>query len=117
MKFGDITITEWNYASDLPSELYKINAGYFIYAYYDKPTGTFFRPVMVNVSDLLLAIVNRKIRYGEPTKNEKDQSFLPFQYDELKKLNLVRFYRHKVSSSAYATTTVGTNLVPTPRLL
>lgn len=62
-KYEDLTITEWNHASDLPSELYKINAGYFLYAYYDEENDLFLHPIMINVADLLYALTQNSIIY------------------------------------------------------
>jgi len=44
-RFRDVTITEWNPASNLPSELYKITADLFVYGYYSRPftVGTFLK--------------------------------------------------------------------------
>ena len=116
MTFNDITITEWNHASDLPSELYKISAGYFIYAYYDDPTDTFFRPIMVNTSDLLLAIVKNRITpgYGE---NKKNQTFVTFTYGRLVTSGLVVFYDDRVPGDHHRTQPVVTTVGTTPHLM
>jgi len=115
-KYTDVTITEWNHASNLPSELFKIRAGYFIYAYYDPAIDTFFKPIMVNVPKLLLTIVHDEIPWDRDY-NPKQQSFLGFPYDELKSLGLDDFYKDEVSLSDYTPFDVVTELVTTPRLM
>lgn len=96
MRYGDITITEWNHRSGQPSELYKMTGGFFVYAYYDEVTGIFWRPVMVNVPGVLLSIVARDISCAKLGKNPKEQTFLPITYTLLEELGLVVFYRDSV---------------------
>lgn len=95
--FNDITITEWNKASGLPSEFYKINAGYFLYAYYDETNGSFVKPIMFNVSDLLLALCHNSLLIGRG-ENKKQQTFLTIRYPALKDAGVVKFYREVVKN-------------------
>ena len=115
MTFGDITITEWNHASNLPSELYKMTGGFFLYAYYEESDEVFWRPILVNVPGVLLALVARDIPCSKLRENPKRQTFLPITYDLLKELGVVAFYRERVSASYYTTRDVVTKLVTTPR--
>jgi hypothetical protein len=41
-EFQDLTLTEWNGNSNLPSELYKIRAGMFLYGYYSEEDRRYF---------------------------------------------------------------------------
>jgi len=91
VKYKDLTITEWNHASNLPSELYKINAGIFLYGYYDENEKRFIDAIAINVTDLLLVIAREKI-YFTPKLNKKQQSFLAFSFASLKKSGVVVFW-------------------------
>lgn len=81
-KYKDLTITEWNNASDLPSELYKINAGIFLYGYYDEVGNGFIDAIAINVTALLLMIARGQMSYSSE-RNRKQQSFLAFKFDAL----------------------------------
>jgi hypothetical protein len=87
-RYRDITVTEWNYASNLPSELYKINAGLFLYGYYDDKKQLFLDAICLHTSCLLYAIVRHQISFGRK-RNPKQQSFLTFGFDDLKDANTV----------------------------
>ncbi len=81
-KYQDLTITEWNHVSGMPSELYKINAGLFLYGYYDMNRKVFVDAICVTVPDLLLAIVTDEIKY-EKRRNKKQQTFFTFKFEDL----------------------------------
>lgn len=89
----DITITEWNNNSNRPSELYKIQANLFLYAYYGM--GTFVDSICVNVTDLLMALVQKTIEFGVRPNTRSNQTFLTLGFDALHKAGLV-VYRQKV---------------------
>ena len=98
-KYRDLTITEWNNASDLPSELYKINAGIFLYGYYDESSNGFLDVIAVNVTDLLLMIARDQIHYSSE-RNKKQQDFLGFKFDDLKQARVVIFWLNEQSKVA-----------------
>src|SRR6266571_6103264 len=56
MHWGDITITEWNLASDTPSELHKLAAQLFVYGFYDLAKDTVIAAIAVDVVDIQLAL-------------------------------------------------------------
>jgi hypothetical protein len=87
-KYKDLTITEWNNASNLPSELYKINAGIFLYGYFDENSDRFLDAIAINVTDLLLVITRQKIKF-DFQMNKKQQSFFAFSFDDLKSSGVV----------------------------
>ena len=89
-KYQDVTITEWNGASGLPSELYKIKAGYFVYGYYDDRQDLFTDAIAISVPDLQLRIIRGEIKYGRGV-NKKQQSFFTFGFNELHRCNLIRY--------------------------
>lgn len=88
-KYADITITEWNYASNVPSELYKLNAGIFLYGYFDKESGTFIDWIACNTTDLMVAITQNRIGWTMEKNNRSNQSFAAIKFEDLKKSSLV----------------------------
>jgi hypothetical protein len=100
MRYQDLTVTEWNHSSNLPSELYKIKAGLFLYGYYDEIKHLFGDAICVNVEGLKYALVTSNIIY-ERRRNPKRQSFLCFKFTHLTQAGIV-IYRE---SKSYATTT------------
>jgi hypothetical protein len=89
-KYKDLTVTEWNNASETPSELYKINAGIFLYGYYDEGAGSFVDAIAISVTDLLLMLAREQINYSSEY-NRKKQDFLAFRFDDLKTARVVIF--------------------------
>jgi len=93
-KYQDMTVTEWNHASNLPSELYKINAGLFVYGYFDERRGDFADAIVIGVTDMLLAMATRRLRY-ERRWNKKMQSFLALRFEDMEQAGIVRFWLSK----------------------
>jgi hypothetical protein len=91
-KYKDLTITEWNNASNMPSELYKINAGLFVYGYFDETENIFTDAIVISVTDLLLAISRGLINYSTEY-NKKCQYFLGFKFDHLEKAGVVVYWK------------------------
>ncbi len=81
-KYRDITITEWNEASDLKSELYKIQSDYFLYGYFNENTGCFGEAILVDVPFLKTGIINNTLVW-EGKKNKKGQRFICIKFDNL----------------------------------
>lgn len=102
-KYQDMTVTEWNHASNLPSELYKINAGLFVYGYFDEHCGEFLDAIAIGVTDMLLAIATRRLRY-ERRWNKKMQTFLTLRFSDMEEAGIVRYRfdtrRQRAASSA-----------------
>lgn len=81
----DVTITEWNHNSNLPSELYKLNAGIFVYGYANnsiEPTD-FLEAYAVNTTRVLYLIATGQIYYIYGM-NKKNQSFIGLQLKDLR---------------------------------
>lgn len=85
--YSDITITEWNHASNQPSELYKIKSGIFVYGYYDETNGCFPDVIAVDVAAFLLAF-SRKLPYTK-RQNKKGQDFICVTFADLHEANVV----------------------------
>lgn len=81
-KWRDITITEWNNTSNTPSELYKIRAGLFVYAYYDDNADTFFDVTIAHVSMLIQCIHTGKLPISRQ-RNAKNQDFIGVKIDDM----------------------------------
>lgn len=89
MKYGDITVTEWNLASNQPSELHKLSAQMFVYGFYDETADHILLAVAVDVGFLQWALAHDEIRYVRQKRG--DQSFLGFQFRDLQALGAVLF--------------------------
>lgn len=93
--FRDVTITEWNHASDRPSELYKIKSGIFVYGYYDDTRGVFGEVIAVDVTAFLVAMTAGRLPYGR-NQNKKRQDFICVTFDALHEANLVVWHSNTV---------------------
>ena len=80
--YKDITLTEWNHESNLPSEFYKIKSGIFLYGYFCEISGQFGEVIAVNVTAFLMAMATGSIAYGK-NQNKKRQDFLYVSFDAL----------------------------------
>ena len=96
--YRDITITEWNGASNLPSELYKISAGLFVYGYYDAERNRFIDAIAFHVSALLHRMVTNSIAYRR-NKNNKQQDFLSFTFTDLAAANCVAWWQNSTGNN------------------
>lgn len=89
--FQDLTITEWNNASDSASELYKAGlCGYFLYGYYDERQNIFVDALIVSMAETLRALVTGKLGCIKET-NEKQQDFFCLKFVELERCGLVKW--------------------------
>ena len=89
MHWGDITVTEWNLASDQPSELHKLGAQMFVYGFYDDERDRICLAVAVDVGLMQWALANGELGYER--RRRGDQSFLGIKYTALKELGAVLF--------------------------
>lgn len=91
-KNRDITLTEYNYESGVISEVFAIEAMYFVYAYYNHKTDSFGESIIINIAKLLRDVVNDKIKFTRKM-NKKKQSFLCFDFDDLIKSGISEFHQ------------------------
>lgn len=89
LRFGDITVTEWNSASAQPSELHKLGAHVFVYGFYDEPADQILLGVAVDVLTVLHALALGRITYRRQSR--LDQTFLGFGIRDLRQLGAVVF--------------------------
>lgn len=88
MRHGDITVTEWNLDTNLPSELHKLGAHLFVYGFYDKEADQIAAAIAASVPHMLRGLLN-----GTPyrRRNRGDQSFVALQLEHLKKTHAILY--------------------------
>lgn len=91
-QFDDVTVTEWNHNSNLPSELYKIKAGLFLYGKYDEQFDRFTEATAFSVCPMLLHIATGKLAF-ERRRNRKNQTFICIKRAALDNLGLIHFHQ------------------------
>jgi len=101
----DVTITVWNYASNLPSELYKLNAGIFVYGYANdsyNPTDL-LEAYAIDTTRVLYLLSINKIAHSIQ-KNKKNQSFIGIKMDTLRHTGcmMVEYYCAPVKKELYS---------------
>ena len=96
--FKDITLTEWNNKSNTPSEVYKIQAWFFVYGFYDERLNQFSSVYILNVPQLFLAHDLGYIDKLSEQTNRRNQSFWPFDVEELKKHGIIVFQYERNSA-------------------
>lgn len=89
MSWGDVTVTEWNVASDTPSELHKLGAHLFVYGFYDKAGDRIVEAVCINVAGMLLALALGKLPYKPRLTAGRDQTFVPFTVRDLENVGAI----------------------------
>ena len=94
-RYRDITITEWNHASNQKSELYKLKAGIFLYGYYDEDRGTFGEVIAVNTSALLHAITTGRMKLPVEENRRTKQTFVCLKFDALHAAGVVMWHSKK----------------------
>jgi hypothetical protein len=86
----DLTVTLFNLASGELGELSKLVANLFVYGYCDFETMRLLEVIVVNCNKLRDCILDRSLRPKKiPTNKRSNQPLLPFDFDDLKRLNLV----------------------------
>ena len=92
--FRDVTITEWNHASNQKSELYKLKAGVFLYGYFDATCQSFGEVIAINTSSLLMAICSGGVQYTKHINQRSRQSFLCIKFDALHQAGVVVWHKN-----------------------
>ena len=88
-RYKDITITEWNHKTNVKSELYKLNAGIFLYGYFDDNLEVFDDWIAVNTTSLLHRLVVRKPKIKLEFNPRSNQSFYCLEFEHLEKAGVV----------------------------
>lgn len=85
----DLTVTEHNRSSDLPSELYKTASGIFVYGYYDEKENRFGEVVIADTAKLLLFLARNEIRGNKGYNPRSNQDFLGFPFGSLARCGVI----------------------------
>lgn len=91
--YNDLTITEWNGTTNLPSELYKCKAQYFVYGYFSEETGAFEDALVVEVARMLRGICTRELPFVQEI-NKKQQSFIAVKFEDLQAYGAVMYWQN-----------------------
>lgn len=79
----NITITEFNESTGLPSEMYKMVAQWFVGAFASEDAQVLTEGVIVSVPDLRRAMRAGRIRWDCEKFNDKGQPFIRLTFDDL----------------------------------
>jgi hypothetical protein len=90
-RFGDVTITEWNLATNQPSELHKLGAQMFVYGFYDEKRDKILYAAAVDVAFMQYALAHGDIDFIR--KPRGDQSFIGLHISALRAIGAVMFER------------------------
>ena len=96
-QFRDITVTEWNHSSNLPSELYKIKSSLFVYGYFNPVSLSFGEVVAVDTAKLMLMITRGSIAFNVQHNPRSKQDFVCLTFDVLHDHGLILFH-HRADS-------------------
>jgi len=89
MRYGDITVTEWNTATAQPSELHKFGAHIFVYGFYDERRDRVLAAAAVDVVTVLRSLALGTLAYRRESR--LDQTFLGFGLRDLQRIGAVVF--------------------------
>lgn len=89
VKYQDITITEWNNATNLKSELFKLNAGIFVYGYFDIENKNMIDWIAIDTATLLHQLIIKEPDVNRGNNPRSNQSFLVFDFNYLSDIGVV----------------------------
>lgn len=89
MRFGDVTVTEWNKPSGLPSELHKFGAQLFVYGFYDDGADRIVAGVALAAPMFLCKLAIGELLYERQSRI--DQTFLSFRLTAMQQSGAVVF--------------------------
>ena len=87
--WNDLTVTEWNHQTNLPSELHKINAGIFVYGYFNPKRGDFVNWVAADTMRLIYAVSIGQLKYKRFENERSGQTFVSFAFDDLRQSEVI----------------------------
>jgi len=93
MKWQDITITEWNNRSGLPSELYKLSANIFVYGYYDPAANSFGDAIALNVTSLLTRLCDGELQFAYNKNPRSNQDFIGVKFMAMSQAGCVIYWQ------------------------
>jgi len=92
-KWKDVTFTEWNTVTNLPSELYKITANIFLYGYYDEQASRFVDAIALDVQPTLRLLCNGKLTFRFGDNPRSHQTFVAFEFHHLHKAGCIIYWQ------------------------
>lgn len=98
-EYKDITLTEFNHNSRLPSELYKIASGIFVYGYYHAEDDVFTSAYAVDMARVLLGIQRTEILFSK-NRNKKNQDFICIGLEVLRHFDCILWESDVVEDAA-----------------
>jgi hypothetical protein len=100
-KYRDVTLTEWNHNTNLPSELFKITSGIFLYGYVNERQDDFLEAIAFNVTDLMVALAKGSLSLNRERNPRSNQSFVCFTFEQLMDAGVVMFHYTPQRSNGY----------------
>lgn len=83
---NDVTITEWNLKTNLPSELYKIQADILVYGFYDDRSDLVHEAVGVDMVAVRWHLAHSRLRVDRLPRGDGEQLFVAIAYSELRRV-------------------------------
>lgn len=83
--YKDITITEYNFSSNLKSELYKLKANVFLYGYFNIQSSFFEEWVAIDSFKLLYNITIGNLKFDRKNNPRSNQTFITISFFQLEK--------------------------------
>ena len=97
-----ITLTEFNRGTDIPSELFNIGAQFMLYGYCAQAFGEIGEPpkdplditeaIFINVGSLIEAVINETIHIVKEDCGRKRQDFVAVNFNDLRNSGIARWY-------------------------
>lgn len=89
--YQDITLTTWNTWSNSPSELFKLQAQWFVYGYFNQENNYFLEAVVINIGEMMAGLANHKLKFRDG-KNQKGQTFITVKFTDLWALDMIHVH-------------------------
>lgn len=87
--YQDITITEFNRASDMAGELYKMEADLIVYGYFNESITQLSDTIAIWCAPLKIALVTKRLKYRVGFNQRSQQDFITITFDDLYRQDLV----------------------------
>lgn len=96
----DLTITEYNSNSGQKSELYKINAGIFVYGYFDCESSEMLSWVAIDTTRMMLLLANGTLGFEHDFNPRSKQWFVCIKFKRLQDCDCV-LATHNFATNRY----------------
>lgn len=88
-RYADLTITQWNHTTDMPSELHKLASDLFVYGYYDPNKDEIIQAIAIHGAPLKTAITTGQLHYEQEKNPRSNQTFIAITFKALYDMNLI----------------------------